>query len=77
MRNNVKCRSGLRGWQSRLQEVYVNFEEFTAYAEMYGTHLKLGFNRPANAWKSNPMVQGSVEPSDFCKIIKGRRVFSF
>ena len=47
MRNNVKCRSGLRGWQSRLQEVYANFEEFLAYAETFGTHLKLGFKLPA------------------------------
>jgi hypothetical protein len=76
MRNNVKCRSGLTGWQARLREVYHDCQEFTAYAETYGLHLKLGYKTPENAWRANPLVQGSVNPDDYCKVVGGRRVFA-
>jgi hypothetical protein len=75
MRNNVRCRSGLKGWQGRLREVYSDYEEFRGYAESYGLHLSLGYKTPENAWRANPVVQGSVSPGDYCKVVKGRRVF--
>ncbi len=76
MQNTVKCRSGLRGWQSHLREVYRSYDEFTAYAETYGVHLSLGYKTPESAWRANPLVQGSVHPGDYCKVVRGRRVFS-
>jgi hypothetical protein len=71
----VKCRSGLTGWQAKIQDNYADFEEWRTFAEMYGLHRKLGFDAPDEAWEANPVIQGSVEPSDFCKIENGKRCF--
>lgn len=67
----VTCKSGLRGWQGKLQKQYASFAEFESYAEMYGLHTRLGFATPRACWDANPTVQGSVEPSDF-RIVKGK-----
>jgi hypothetical protein len=64
MRTIIKCQSGLKGWQARLQEVYADFESFQAYAETYEIHTKLGYKTPVTAWRANPIMQGSVEPGD-------------
>jgi len=64
----VKCKSGLTGWQERLQKVYDSREEFIACSEMYGLHTRLGFKTPEDAWEMNPLIQGSVEPSDYCRV---------
>jgi len=64
----VICKSGLEGWQNRLQENYSSFEEFKAWADCWGIHTRLGYKTIRGAWKANPMVQGSVIPSDFRKV---------
>ena len=64
----MKCKSGLTGWQQRLRSIYVNFEEFEAYCRMYGLHIRLGYKTPTKAWRDNPLVQGSVEPSDYRRV---------
>jgi len=65
----VKCKSGIEGWQMRLKMVYVgNYDEWVHYAELRGLHLKLGYATPKEAWLANPMVQGSVNPDDYCKV---------
>ena len=61
----VKCKSGLMGWQTKLQNNYANFEEFQSYSENYGISKKLGFSSDMKAWKANPVIQGSVNRSDF------------
>lgn len=68
MRHNVKCTSGLIGWQGRLQENYANYEQFEAYAAIYSLHLRLGYEDSRAAWEANPVVQGSVNPSDYRKV---------
>lgn len=60
----VKCKSGIEGWQSKLQKNYDSFEEFEYYSEIYGIHSRLGFNSAEEAWDANPMIKGSVIPSD-------------
>lgn len=60
----VKCESGVKGWQSRLQKNYNSLEEFVSYCEIYGIHTRLGFDTPEEAWDENPIIQGSVIPSD-------------
>lgn len=65
---HVRCKSGNWGWQCHLQDNYANFEEFKSYAETRYLHTRLGFKTIAGAWRSNPLVQGSVIPSDFCRI---------
>lgn len=64
----VKCRSGLTGWQERLRKVYMDFDHFARYDEVYGLANRLGFVNASNAWKSNPIVQGSSNPSDYRRV---------
>lgn len=64
----VKCKSGLEGWQCRLRENYVDFEEFESNANLRGLHVRLGYVTPQEAWDDNPIVQGSVNPSDYRKV---------
>ena len=71
----VKCRSGVGGEQVRLRDNYGSYEEWEAYAEMYGLHERLGYKSPKTAWKANPLTESSVVPGDYCKIVNGRRVF--
>lgn len=61
----IKFESGGMGWRGRLQENYTNFAEFKTYAKIYGLHTRLGFENPKAAWKANPLIEGSVNPSDF------------
>jgi len=64
----VICKSGLRGYQSKLQDGYANFEEFKAFSDTYGLAKRLGYKNAKTAWKANPTIQGSIEPSDFRKV---------
>jgi hypothetical protein len=66
----VKCKSGITGWQARLRKVYANFEEFVSYCEIRNLHIRLGYKSPSSAWKWNPIVMGSVNPSDYQKVKK-------
>ena len=61
----IKCKSGVRGWQDHLQKGYDSLEEFKGYCENYNLHTRLGFDTPEEAWEANPVVEGSVNPSDF------------
>lgn len=61
----VVCESGLQGWQQRLRDVYESEGEFEQYCSIYGNHIRLGFNSPEEAWDANPLIEGSVEPSDY------------
>lgn len=63
--SQVICQSGRKGWQQPLHEVYDHdFDQFRAYCESYGIHQRLGFKTPSQAWKANPLIQGSIDPSD-------------
>ena len=61
----VRCVSGIMGWRERLRAGYENFEEFLYYSANYGLARRLGFSGSREAWEANPMVEGSVIPSDF------------
>ena len=65
----ANCKSGIIGWQSRLQKNYDSFEEFEHYSEIYAIHSRLGFNTAEEAWDANPIIKGSVIPSDL-EIVK-------
>ncbi len=67
-RKQVICKSGIKGYQCKLQDNYNSFEEFKSYSEIYNLHTRLGFKTPQSAWKFNPVIQGSVNPSDYKKI---------
>lgn len=64
----VRCRSGIKGWQAKLRDVYSNFSEFADYCFIYNNHVRLGFATPDEAWAANPVVQGSVLPSDYRRV---------
>ncbi len=65
---SVKCKSGITGWQGKLQEAYENYQEFVIYAKTYGVHTRIGFRSMKRCWAENPTVQGSVIPSDYCRV---------
>ncbi len=65
----VRCKSGITGWQTKLQENYDNsFEQFQRWCETHSIHTRLGYKSPESAWKHNPTIEGSTEPSDFRKV---------
>lgn len=61
----VKCKSGITGWQSRLQEQYEYFELFQDYDNVYGNAQRLGYKSAKEAWDANPIIQGSTNPEDY------------
>lgn len=60
----VRCKSGIKGWQCKLQKNYGSLESFKNYCETYNIHKRLGFKTPKAAWEANPTIQGSTDPSD-------------
>ena len=60
-----KCKSGLVGWYGTLRDQYQSFDEFAGYAETYGLASRLGFDSAEAAWQANPVVEGSVNLTDF------------
>ena len=64
MKRITKCKSGLTGWQCKLQKNYENFLQFEAYCETYNIHKRLGFKTAMEAWSKNPVIRGSVLPDD-------------
>jgi hypothetical protein len=62
---NVTLESGNRGWRNRLRSVYSSKEEFLGYCQTYNIHRRLGYKTPHEAWKRNPVIEGSVYASDF------------
>jgi len=69
----VICKSGIRGYRCRLRRNYSSFEEFQIYAETYSLHSRLGFTPARSAWTANPMIEGSVVPSDYRRVRITRR----
>ena len=61
---HVKCKSGLIGWQDKLQNVYSTLAEFKTYCRIYNIHKRLGFKSMKSAWEVNPTLKGSVNPGD-------------
>jgi hypothetical protein len=70
----VKCKSGLTGWRCRLRRNYSSFSEFDSVNEIYGLAARLGYKSAATAWRYNPMIEGSVNPSDFRRAPRTRKV---
>lgn len=67
----VRLSSGVKGWQGKLHENYVSFQEFFEYDKMYGLAKRLGFSSAVTAWNHNPVIQGGVNPSDFKLVSDG------
>lgn len=69
----VKCKSGISGWQDKLQKVYDSFREFVFYDTRYSISERLGYISARDAWKANPLIQGSVIPSDLMVVNASKR----
>ena len=63
----VKCKSGVMGWSGKLHSVYHSFEEFESYCTAYNCHQRLGYSTPKTAWQKNPVIKGSINPSDYSR----------
>jgi hypothetical protein len=68
----VRCQSGIYGYQCRLRESYTDFEQWRNYSRVFGLAERLGYeignDGIEDAWNENPIIQGSVIPSDFKRI---------
>ncbi len=63
--NGWICKSGLKGWAARLQNVYDSFEEFERHDPIFRLAERLKFKNAADAWKENPVICGSTNVSDY------------
>ena len=61
----VKCQSGIMGYQCRLQDSYDDVDEWFRYTNMFGLAKRLGYQNAYDCWIDNPIIQGSVIPTDF------------
>ncbi len=68
MNKRIKTKSGLDGWQDRLQSQYASFDEFMGYCATYGLDARLGYSNVRKAWNDNPLIQGSTNPDDLCRV---------
>jgi hypothetical protein len=64
----VRCKSGLIGWRTRLQNNYDDFDEWEHWSDIYGLASRIGYGTASAAWACNPIVEGSVNVSDFRKV---------
>jgi hypothetical protein len=64
----ITTKSGITGYQCRLQDNYSSFEEFEGYNETFNLTSRLGFSSAFKAWSANPTIQGSTNPEDFCVV---------
>ena len=64
----VRCKSGIMGSRYRLQDSYSSFEEFEGYCDTHNLHTRLGYKTPKSAYRHNPMIESSVNASDFRKV---------
>lgn len=67
----VRCKSGVMGWQGKIQDIYKDFNEFDLYCNIYHIHTKLGFKNPLVMWTSNVRLRGSMNPNDL-ELVKSR-----
>ncbi len=68
MNKRVKTKSGLDGWQGYLQDQYSGLPEFRRYSGSFGLSDRLGYDSTAEAWEANPLIQGSTNPDDYCRV---------
>jgi len=62
-------------WQSTLHENYDDdFGQWLAYSDMYGLAARLGYATAEEAWRANPTVQGSTDPTDFKVVPDGEQM---
>ena len=56
------------GEQFKLRDAYDSFYDFRNWCDCLGLHKRLGYKTPETAWRYNPTVQSSTNPSDYRKV---------
>lgn len=57
-------------WFNTVQKNYESLEELKAYDESFSIVARCGFESAEEMWKKNPVIGGSVNPSDFGIVYK-------
>jgi hypothetical protein len=63
-------------WKGKLRDQYASFEEFKSYNNIYNLANRLGFKSVEEAWRVNPTISGSVNPTDYKRIKENGDEFS-
>lgn len=63
-KKQVKCKSGITGWQMRVRKNWTSLEELKGYDETFGIAKRLGYDSAEQLWDHNPVIRGSVNPDD-------------
>jgi hypothetical protein len=66
--SRIICKSGIEGWRMRVQENYDSFEEFDRFCNTYDIHIRIGYKTLEQAWKANPIIEGSTNPEDLRRV---------
>lgn len=61
----MRGQSGLKLWRARVRTTYRTLAELRSYNRIYGIAKRLGYRNALTLWRDNPMIGGSVNPSDF------------
>jgi hypothetical protein len=69
----VKCKSGIWGWRGHLRGNYDSFGDFKYWCDIRAIHTRLGYKTPETAWRANPLIEGSVNPSDLRRVPRKRK----
>lgn len=64
----VRCKSGVMGWRTRLQNNYTSFHDWEHFSDMWGLAKRLGYGTARAAWVCNPVAEGSTNAGDFRKV---------
>jgi hypothetical protein len=62
---HVRCLSGVRGERYFLHEGWDSLQDYKQYDSLYRLSKRLGFKKAKEVWNLNPVVESSVNPSDF------------
>lgn len=74
MITRTKTKSGLDGWRAMLRDNYDgSFCSFVGWDQDYGIASRLGFKSAREAWEANPLIEGSVNPSDLRVVHRRQR----
>lgn len=58
----------MKTWKARVQDTYDSVTELAAFNACYNVAQRCGYVTAQEMWDANPVIGGSVDPSDFGKV---------
>lgn len=58
----------MKTWKARVQSTYESLKELRQYNRVYAVAKRCGYRSAKAMWEANPVIGGSVDPSDFGKV---------